>query len=61
MRHEAALLHELPQVAADRDPQAIALCDDALTLRYDELASEISRFASALAALDVGAHARVAI
>ena len=61
MRHEAALLHELPQVAADRDPQAIALCDDALTLRYDALASEISRFASALAALDVGAHARVAI
>jgi acyl-CoA synthetase (AMP-forming)/AMP-acid ligase II len=61
MRHEATLLHELPLLAAERSPQATALQDDESSVRYDELAGEIERFASALAALRVGRGERVAI
>ena len=61
MRHDATLLHELPLFAADRAPQSPALHDDAGSLNYAELAAEICRFANALAHLDVGRGARVAI
>jgi acyl-CoA ligase (AMP-forming) (exosortase A-associated) len=61
MRHDATLLHELPLFAADRTPQAPALHDDAGSLNYIELATEIRRFANALANLDVGRGERVAI
>ena len=61
MRPEANLLHELPLLAAQRAPDAIALHDDGAAIRYAELAEEIRRFASALAALSVGRGERVAI
>jgi acyl-CoA ligase (AMP-forming) (exosortase A-associated) len=61
MRHEATLLHELPLLAAERSPQSAALQDDSTSVRYDELAGEIERFASALTALRVGRGERVAI
>jgi acyl-CoA ligase (AMP-forming) (exosortase A-associated) len=61
MRDEATLLHELPLLAALRSPQSVALQDDAASIRYQELAGEIWRFASALAALRVGRGERVAI
>ncbi len=61
MRHEASLLHELPLLAAERSPQSAALQDDESTVRYEELAGEIERFAGALAALRVGRGERVAI
>ena len=61
MRHEATLLHELPLVAADRTGASAALHDGARTVSYSELATDIRRFASALAALGVGRGERVAI
>ena len=61
MRQEATLLHELVQAAADREPQSIALYDDARVIRYDELASEVRRFAAALSALGLGPQERVAV
>ena len=61
MRHEATLLHELPWVAANRAPHSISLHDDAVAISFGELAGEIRRFASALAALHVGSLERVAI
>jgi len=61
MKHEATLLHELPLLAAERSPEATALKDDTAGVRYDELAGEIRRLASALAALGVGRGERVAV
>ncbi|MFL6660897.1 MAG: acyl-CoA ligase (AMP-forming), exosortase A system-associated [Rhizobacter sp.] len=61
MSREAHLLHELPWVAAERSPQAIALHDDAGALTYGGLAEDIRRFAAALSALNVGRGERVAI
>ena len=61
MRQEATLLHELPLCAADREAQATALHDDGATVSYGQLARDIERFASALAALDAGRGERIAI
>ena len=61
MRHEATLLHDLPLLAAQRSPQSAALRDDASSIRYEELVSEIHGFASALGALRVDRGERVAI
>ena len=61
MRQEATLLHELVQAAADREPQSVALHDDARVIRYDELAGEMWRFAAALSALGLGPRERVAV
>jgi acyl-CoA ligase (AMP-forming) (exosortase A-associated) len=61
MRHEATLLHELPLVAADRTGESAALHDGSRTMTYSELATDIRRFASALAAFGVGRGERVAI
>jgi acyl-CoA ligase (AMP-forming) (exosortase A-associated) len=61
MRGEATLLHELPLLAALRSPQSVALQDDTSNVRYGELAGEMQRFSSALAALRVGRGERVAI
>lgn len=61
MRHEAALLHELPWAAADRSAQAVALRDGDATKTYGELADEIGRFASGLSALGVDRGERVAV
>lgn len=61
MRREATLLHELPEVAAERAPDAAALHIDGHAIRYDALAAEIRRFAAALAALGVKRQERVAI
>ncbi len=59
--HEAACLHELPLLAAQRRSHSIALRDDVATLSYGDLAGELSRFAAALSALNVGRGDRVAI
>ena len=61
MRREATLLHELVQIAADCEPQSIALHDDARSVPYGELAGEVARFAAALSALGVGPQERVAV
>jgi acyl-CoA synthetase (AMP-forming)/AMP-acid ligase II len=61
MRREANLLHELPLVAAERDPDAVALIVDERPVRYRELAGEVARFANALASLGVQRQERVAI
>ena len=61
MRHEAALLHELPLVAADRSPLAVALHDDEVAISYGELVTDIRCFVSGLSALGVGRGERVAI
>src|SRR6185295_3894293 len=61
MRQQATLLHELPALAAQRTPGAVALHDESSSMRYDELAEEIGRFAAVLAALGIGRGERVAI
>jgi acyl-CoA ligase (AMP-forming) (exosortase A-associated) len=61
MRHEAALLHELPLASAERAPESIALHDDGAPMRYDALAQDIERFAAGLCALGVARGERVAI
>jgi acyl-CoA ligase (AMP-forming) (exosortase A-associated) len=61
MTIETTLLHELPLASAHRTPDANALCDDRLRLTYAQLASEITRFAGAMAALGVVRGARVAV
>jgi len=59
--HDATLLHELPWVAAERTPHAIALRDGDAAVSYEALADEIRRFAAALSSLDVQRGERVAI
>lgn len=61
MAQQAALLHLLPLMAAEHDPRAVALRQDKIALTYGELAVEINRFVSALAALGVTRGQRVAI
>lgn len=61
MSHEAALLHDLPLTAAARAPDAIALHDGSRRLSYAELAHDIRRFASGLAALGTQRGDRIAI
>jgi acyl-CoA ligase (AMP-forming) (exosortase A-associated) len=61
MTIETTLLHELPLASAHRIPDASALCDERLRLNYAQLASEIARFAGAMAALGVARGARVAV
>jgi acyl-CoA ligase (AMP-forming) (exosortase A-associated) len=61
MAHESTLLHELPLFTAERSPQALALHDHGVAIRYADLAQHIRGFASALAALGVGRGERVAI
>jgi acyl-CoA ligase (AMP-forming) (exosortase A-associated) len=61
MRHDAALLHELPLLAASRAPGSCALRDDGAAITYGELAADVEHFASALSALQVGRGERVAI
>jgi acyl-CoA ligase (AMP-forming) (exosortase A-associated) len=61
MTIDTTLLHELPLASAHRTPDASALCDDRSRLNYAQLASEIARFADAMAALGVARGARVAV
>lgn len=61
MTNEANLLHELPWVAAERAADAVALHDDAGTLRYGALADAIGGFAAGLGRLGIGRGERVAI
>ncbi|MEO8524888.1 MAG: AMP-binding protein, partial [Caldimonas sp.] len=61
MRHEAIGLHELPLLAADRTPDAVALLDGELALSYGELAERIAGFARALSAFGICRGERVAI
>ncbi len=61
MRHEVALLHELPSAAADRSSQAVALHDGDTATCYGDLAADIRRFAFGLAALGVARGERVAV
>ena len=61
MRHEVALLHELPWAAADRSSQAMALHDGDAATSYGDLAGDIRRFASGLAALGIARGERIAI
>jgi len=61
MSHEATLLHELPWVAAERTPRAIALHDDGAAIPYEALADDIRRFAAALSTLAVQRGERIAI
>jgi acyl-CoA ligase (AMP-forming) (exosortase A-associated) len=61
MRHDAALLHELPLAAAERSPHAPALHDSGRAMDYDALAEAITRFAAGLAELGVRRGERVAI
>ncbi|HEX6706124.1 MAG TPA: acyl-CoA ligase (AMP-forming), exosortase A system-associated [Albitalea sp.] len=61
MSREANLLHELPWVAAERAPQAIALHDEAGSMSYEQIATDIRRFAGALSSLGVRRGERVAI
>jgi len=60
MHKEAFLLHQLPWVAAERSPDAVAL-HDGTAIRYAELASDIRRFAAGLASLGVQRGERVGI
>ena len=61
MAHDAALLHQLPLLAAERDPQAVAIRDQSVGISYGQLSSDIRRFASALSALGIGRGEWVAI
>jgi acyl-CoA ligase (AMP-forming) (exosortase A-associated) len=61
MRHEAALLHELPWAAADRSSLAVALHDGDTATSYGDLAGDTRRFAFGLAALGVARGERVAV
>ena len=61
MAQEPSLLHQLPLLAAERDPQSIAIRDESAAITYGQLASDVRRFASALSALGVEHGERVAI
>jgi acyl-coenzyme A synthetase/AMP-(fatty) acid ligase len=61
MAQEASLLHELPLLAAQRDPLAVSIRDDSASFSYAELARHVQRFANALMALGIGRGERVAI
>jgi len=61
MSHEAALLHELPLLAAARTPDATALIDGARRWSYADLARDIRGFASGLCALGTRRGDRIAI
>ncbi len=58
---EAILLHELIQVAAERDPGAAALTAGTRTLSYGELLTEVRGFAAACLALGLQRDERVGI
>jgi acyl-CoA ligase (AMP-forming) (exosortase A-associated) len=61
MRHDAHLLHDLPLLAAERTPDAVALHDGERTLDYAGLAQQVRAFAGALAAFGIGRGDRVGI
>jgi len=61
MKHEARLLHELPWLAAERTPEALAVNDGGSAIRYEALAHDIRSFAAALSSLGVERGDRVAI
>ncbi len=58
---ESTLLHELVSVAAQRHPQARALTYGSAHLSYEQLAGDVSGFASGLMALGVQRMDRIAI
>jgi len=58
---EAHLLHQLPIVAAMRDPAAPALTADRAHVDYGTLAGDVERFAGAVCALGVARGDRIAI
>jgi len=61
MKSEASLLHELPLLAADRDPDAIAVHDGPKAVRYGELAEAVGSFADALGEFGLARGDRVGI
>ncbi len=58
---EAHLLHELLRVAAQRNPDALALTEGGRTLTYGELASQVERAAAGLLHLGLQRGQRVGI
>jgi acyl-CoA ligase (AMP-forming) (exosortase A-associated) len=58
---ESTLLHELIHVAAERQPQALALTYGSETLAYDALSQAVQAFASGLLKLEVGRGERIGI
>ena len=61
MNRDATLLHELPWLAAERSPSAIALHDAGTAILYEALAHDIRRFAAVLSSLGLDRGDRVAI
>jgi acyl-CoA ligase (AMP-forming) (exosortase A-associated) len=61
MRRDTSLLHELVFASAQDSPDGCALFDGRRDISYAELAGELQRFASGLAALGVGRGERVAV
>jgi acyl-CoA ligase (AMP-forming) (exosortase A-associated) len=61
MRNEATVLHELPLIAAERTPHAIALHDGSAAMSYADLAGHIRGFAGTLSALGIRRGDRVAV
>ena len=55
------LLHQLITVSAERDPQAPALSSQGTTLDYATLATDVERFAGAVAAVGLARSERLAI
>ncbi|MGD9835754.1 MAG: acyl-CoA ligase (AMP-forming), exosortase A system-associated [Piscinibacter sp.] len=61
MHKEAFLLHQLPLVAAEHNPDALALHANGEWLSYGQLAVALRQFAAGLSSISVGRGERVAI